>query len=259
MLKAEDAMEIGIQVSSLKPMLTTEAEVRTAFEKMAAMGCRTVQLQWIDPGVSIDFIARALADTGLRSVSVQDYYQTIAENRSYYYTLNQKTGGTWMCVSRVPERLRTRPGLDEYVQELRQMAAELDAIGQKVCFHPVFADYQPIDGICPVEYLMDRMPELSLCIDLYHLNKAGKSMPQWLRRWAGRVCMVHFKEGRHMPDGSEQLVPAGQGGIDWTGVVPACLETGVPYAFAEQERWDRDPFVCLGEAMDWLKARCAQP
>ena len=32
----------------------------------------------------------------------------------------------------------------------------------------------------------------------------------------------------------------------------ACLEVGVPYAFVEQERWDRDPYDCLGEAMAWL-------
>ena len=29
----------------------------------------------------------------------------------------------------------------------------------------------------------------------------------------------------------------------------ACLEAGVPYAFVEQERWDRDPYACLKEAM----------
>ena len=59
--------------------------------------------------------------------------------------------------------------------------------------------------------------------------------------------MVHFKDAA-----GEALVPAGQGDTNWNGVVEACMEACVPYAFVEQERWDRDPFICLKEAMDWL-------
>ena len=46
-------METGIQVSSLKPLLTTPEEVRTACAKMAELGSGPVQLQWIDPAVQV--------------------------------------------------------------------------------------------------------------------------------------------------------------------------------------------------------------
>jgi sugar phosphate isomerase/epimerase len=245
-------MKIGIQVSSFRPVLTTEQEVALAFQRMKAMGCDTVQLQWIDPAVSIEFIGETLKNTGIVSVSVQDFYETIRENRDYYDTLNGATGGTWICVSRIPERLKTREGLDLYVAELRAMASELALLGQKLCFHPVSGDFAPIAGLDPVEYLLEAMPELMICADLYHLNKSGKDMCAWLRRYAGRVCMVHFKDSRTDENGKEELVPAGQGDTDWTGVVEACVETGVEYGFAEQERWQGDPFDRLKEAFDWL-------
>ena len=70
--------------------------------------------------------------------------------------------------------------------------------------------------------------------------------------YAGRICMAHFKDGK---DG--RLVPAGQGDTDWRGVAAACLEADVSYAFVEQETWDRDPFVCLGEALNWLNGQIA--
>lgn len=248
-------MKTGIQVSSFRPVLTTEEQVRTAFDKMAAMGCGVVQLQWIDPSVSIDFIAECLQQTGIRSVGVQDFYQTVLENKAYYYELNGRTGGTWICVSRIPERLKSRAGLDGYVQELKAMQRELEEIGQRLCFHPVSADFVPIDGLNPVEYILDACPELDICFDLYHLNKSGLDMCRWIQKYAGRVCMVHFKEGRRLPDGTEQLVPVGQGDTDWTGVAEICRDTGVDYAFVEQERWDRDPFDCLREGLDWLKEK----
>lgn len=251
-------METGIQVSSLKPLLLTPEQVDIAFERIAAMGCKAVQIQWIDRLVPISDIARSLKRHGLRSVSVQDFYQTIVENKSYYYDLNAETGGDWLCVSRIPEHHKTRAGLDAFSAELRQMAGELGEMGQKLCFHPVAADFQRIGGTDPVEYLLTAVPEMEVCFDLYHLNKAGYSMPDMIRRYAGRVCMVHFKEGRKNPDGTETLVPAGQGDICWDGVVQACLQTGVPYAFAEQERWEKDPYDCLREALDWLRGQCGR-
>lgn len=243
-------MKTGIQVSSFRPVLRTEAQVRAAFEKMAAMGCEYVQLQWIDPGVRVDSIALCLKESGMQSAGVQDFYEVIRENKDYYLSLNAKTGGRWMCVSRIPERLKSRAGLDEFAGELAAFRQELEGFGQELCLHPVSGDFAPIDGLDPVAYILGQLPWLHICADLYHLDRVCGDLPGWLREYRGRVCMVHFKESLN-----GRLVPPGQGDIDWTGVFPACLETGVEYAFAEQETWDGDPFDCLRQGLDWINCQ----
>lgn len=243
-------MKTGIQVSSFKPILMNEKQVSHAFRQMQAMGCRLVQLQWINKSVPIDHIARCLRETGIENVSVQDFYEVIREDPDYYIQLNAATGGTWMCVSRIPERLKSPTGLDQFVEELRQFQLVLDKYGQKLCFHPVSADFAPIEGIQPVEYLLEQMPELAIASDLYHLNRCREMIP-WLKRYPGRVCMVHFKDENEKGD----LVPPGQGIVPWEGVAEACRQIGVLYAFAEQERWEGDPFDRLKEGFDWV---CAQ-
>ena len=241
-------MELGIQVSSLKPLLNTPEQVDQVFARMAQMGCRWVQLQWIDPAVSPEDIAAALNRHGLRSVSVQDFCTSIRETLEYYVNLNQRTGGRWLCVSRIPEECKSPQGLAAFALELNALNEKISPLGQQVCFHPVSADFQAVPGLDAVEVLLEKLPWMPLCLDLYHLNRCCGDMPGYIRRHAGRICMVHFKDSR---DG--RLVPAGQGDTPWEGVAHACRDAGVEYAFVEQETWDGDPFQCLQEALDWLK------
>lgn len=251
-------MKNGIQVSSLKPLLLNEDQAALAFAQMRSLGCTTVQLQWIDPSVSQEALSRILRENQMESVSVQDFYEVIRDDLAYYTALNAATGGTWLCVSRIPDRLKSREGLDNFVQELRDIQKKLDSLGQTLCFHPVSADFTAVAGLDAVAYLLEAMPELDICLDLYHLNRNCADMSSWIRRYAGRICMVHFKDSK---DGC--LVPAGQGDTNWTGVVKACMDSGIPYAFVEQEHWERDPYDCLKEAMDWLDMEmntvCAHP
>lgn len=242
----------GIQVSSFKPILTTAEEVRTACAHMRAMGCRAVQLQWIDLSVPIEEIAQALKDNELYSVSVQEIYETFLQQKDYFLRLNTATGGTWVCVSRIPARCRSAAGLEALKVEWQALIDELAPMGMKLCFHPVSADYEPVDGMDAITWLMEALPQMDMCLDLFHCSRMGVSMAEMLRRWRGRICMVHFKDYTLQADGAVKLAPAGSGDIDWTGVAAACLETGVPYAFVEQERWEGDPFAALEQALVWL-------
>ena len=242
-------MKTGIQISSLKPLLTTCGQVTEAFEKMTSLGCRYGQLQWIDPSVPIDHIAKAMAQTGMESLGTQDFYVAVMENLEYYVNLNAATGGAWLTVSRIPDRCKAREGLDIFAGELENLRERLAPLGQRVCFHPVTADYTAVPGMSAVEYLLEKLPWLELCLDLYHLDRNCPDMPGFIRRYAGRIPMVHFKDHR---DGV--LVPAGQGQVRWEGVVATCMDAAVAYALAEQETWAGDPYACLDQALAWIKS-----
>lgn len=244
-------MEMGIQVSSLKPLLVTAEQVRQAFAGIASLGCRYVQLQWIDPEVPIGDIADALEQAGLSSVGVQDFYERVAEDLLYYVNLNRATGGVWVAVSRIPHRCKSRAGLKDFVLELKQLQETLAPLGQKLCFHPVTGDYLAVPEFDAVEYLMDALPDMALCLDLYHLHRCCGDMPGFIRRYSGRIPMVHFKDA----DERGKLVPAGQGIVAWDGLMAACREAGVTWGLGEQEQWEGDPYQCLAQALRWMENR----
>lgn len=243
----------GIQVSSLRPLMKTPGQVSEAFSRFAGMGCKIVQLQWIDSAVSPEYIAKALRNAGLTSVSVQDFYTEVMANLEYYTKLCNLTGSEWLCVSRIPESYKTNQSIVAYAKELDSLADMIMPMGLKLCFHPTSPDYGLIDGGTLVDALMDAVQcPLHLCLDFYHIWKSGISMPGLLHQYRGRVCMVHFKD--YLGD---ELVPAGQGEINWGPAIDACMETGVTYGFVEQETWSRDPFECIGEAFSWLNGQLA--
>lgn len=241
-------MKTGIQISSLKNLIQTEEAFRIACEKIAALGCDTVQLQWLGRDILPEAAARILRETGLNSVSIQDFYGLVREDFEYYVNLNAVTGGRWFTVSRIPEDCKSREGLGEFIRQLRHLQGCLDAYGQKLLFHPVTADFRAVPGMNAVEYLMDAMPELELCLDLFHLNRNCDDMPGFLRRCGGRIPLVHFKD----EDETGKLVPAGSGIVRWEGVMEACREAGVLWGFAEQETWEGDPYLCLEQALRWI-------
>ena len=241
-------MKTGIQVSSLKPLLKNTEQVREAFARVADLGCGCVQLQWVDPAVPIPEIAGALRENYMESVSVQDFYDLVRKDLEYYVNLNTATGGIWLTVSRIPDRCKSREGLDVFADELTKLAETLAPLGQRVCLHPVTADFTAVPGMNPVEYLLEKLPWLELCLDLFHLDRNCRDMPGFIRRYAGRIPMVHFKDHRE-----GVLVPAGRGQVNWTGVVDACLDAGVAYGFVEQETWEGDPYRCLDQALTWLR------
>ena len=144
------------------------------------------------------------------------------------------------------------------------MAARIAPMGMTLAFHPRAREWAPADtaepGLSCTELLLEHTPQnVTLGLDLYHSGKAGLAPDALLRRWAGRVEFVHFKDYCVAPDGSETLVPVGQGVTDWSAAVDACRETGVRWAFAEQERWEKDAFLCMRESLDAMRAWGFEP
>ena len=245
----------GIQISSFRPLLSTPEGVAQVMAETARMGCTTVQLQWIDFSVPPEVIVE-MERRGIRSVSTQDLFEVVQARLDYFIRLNRLSGGEWVCVSRIPPEYTGPAGLAEFVRQLERLEQRLAPEGLKLCFHPRAEDFAAADGVCPVDVLMQRWHGGALCLDLYHAYRAGLAPEAALRRWAGRVCMVHFKDYRPGPAG-DMLTPAGSGVIPWDAALRACRETQVPYGFVEQETWDGDPFRCLGQAFAWLRAQTA--
>lgn len=245
--------QLGYQASSLKPYLTTPQDVLSTFQRLHAIGYRHAQLQWIGRAVPLDCTAEALQQAGLACIATQDGYADVLGDLDYYVRMNVLWGSKSLCVSTIPRELMNAEGLRHFAAEMLRMAAVLKDHGLGLSFHPTAPNYAPVQGVCAVDAVMEMLPaEVCLTFCVLHAVRAGVDPVQLLERYSGRVEICHFKDAVRLPDGTECLVPVGQGYIDWPPIFDACQRTGVRWGLAEQETWQKDAFVCAQESFAYI-------
>ena len=247
-------MKLGIQISSVKKYLENEQDVLASFKKVSQIGYKYIQIQWISPDVSPEFIKSALAETNLTCVGTQDYFDEVIPNLDNIIKMNDLWGGGDICVSRIPDRYHSLDGCMQLASEINEAIKIAESKGKTLSFHPIWTDYQIINGKPMIETLLENT-KLQIVLDAYHANKAGLDVVDIIKKWQGKIQFIHFKDMKINDDGTEELTPVGQGQIDWDSIIKACIETGVKYCFAEQERWQKDPFVCLKDSHDFIADR----
>lgn len=243
---------LGYQISSLKPLLRSEEEVRTAMRRLRDIGYHVLQIQWISPDVPDEAVAEALKDNGMRCIGVQDRYPAIREGFERFLRQNRLFGGGDLCISGIPPECFNEEGLSRYAAELSTMEKRVQAEGMRFSFHPIWSDYAAAGGVPAVERLLDMLPDMQLTLCIRHTVKAGLDPIALLERYRGRISIVHCKDYTLSSNGEEIMVPTGQGEIDWPPILAACGRTGVRWALAEQERWEKDPFLCAQESREYL-------
>lgn len=243
---------IGIQVSSVKPFLKTSDEVNEAFEKFKASGFNYAQLQWIDPSVDDNDIKNALVKNDIISVSSQDYYHVIRDNKEAYINTCLVTGTKDLTVSGIPEQYMSKEGCDIFAKELIEFSKILANKGLTMSFHPRSQEYVDVGGVLATDLLLEKtVGHMYLCLDGYHVHASKLEPADYIAKYHEILTGFHFKDCK-IVDGKKVLAPIGQGTFNWDKTFEACIKYQVKYCYVEQESWDKDPFVSLKESLDYL-------
>lgn len=247
--------KLGIQISSVKAYLQTPEDVLASFRKVSEIGYKAIQIQWINPEVPMEFIHAALQETNLECIGTQDYYDVVIAHLEEVIDMNDLWGGTYITVSGLPERYQSYEGCLEYAKELNKLSEYLETRGKILNFHPRLMDVFQYGAKNSLEIIFENTRrEFQLLLDIYHIIHAGLDPVEWINKVKGRNDLIHFKDGYEEPKGNHVLMPVGQGLTHWKPIFEATIETGVKYAFAEQETFQSEPFQCLKDSYDYLVA-----
>lgn len=145
---------------------------------------------------------------------------------------------------------------EKFRETFLPVAEAIKSAGALLGFHNHHYEFQKFGQ----KTILARMAEdfsaenLTFILDTYWVQYGGGSPAAWLRKLAGRVSRVHFKD-MNVSVNTPRMAAVGEGNMDWGGILAACSDAGTEYAFVEQDDcYGDDPFDCLKRSFQNLRA-----
>ena len=142
----------------------------------------------------------------------------------------------------------------------RKLGAELSAVapeyadaGLTLCYHNHAFEFALSAGDqTGLDVLFESAPSLHAELDTFWVKKAGKDIPSYLRRLAGRVPLVHLKD----MDTAGNFAPVGTGTVDYPALFAAAEEAKVKFYVVEQDSCQPPltPFESIRISIENLRA-----
>jgi inosose dehydratase len=162
---------------------------------------------------------------------------------------------------------------NQLMEHIREICGHAAGFGVRVVIHPHAGGY--LEFADEIDQLTSDIPyeTAGLCLDTGHLYYAGMDPVTWLKKYAGRLDYVHFKDvneniyreamkqdSLRFFEGVAQgtMCPIGTGALDYPAIQRTLDEIGYSgYITIEQERDPRDSGATLSDvkaSVDYLKS-----
>ncbi|MGI6239220.1 MAG: sugar phosphate isomerase/epimerase family protein [Christensenellales bacterium] len=250
----------GAQMFSVRTLTQTEQGLDGALQAIAGMGYTTVQLSGQSREIDPARIRGMLDRHNLKCPATHISFQEMEEDLPAVVARHKLWDCPYVGVGAMPFELGgTAEGLRTFAKRASVVAKKLKDEGLTFIYHNHAFEFRKFDGVTGMEILMQELaPEAQFEIDVYWVQAGGANPIDWIHKVAGRMDVVHFKEmsGR-LPDETSRsmtdMVPIGEGNLDWAAIMRACDETGVKFAFIEQDNAvETDPLDCMRRSFDNL-------
>lgn len=249
-----DKNSIAAQLFTLREFLKTPGDIEESLKKVKGIGYNAIQVSGLGP-VEPAFLKELASELDLKICVTHTSFGRMKNDLKA--VINEHR--LWDCEfvgigSMPPEYPRTKEGYIKFAREASIIAKELANSGLKLVYHNHNFEFQKYDGICALDILINETdPKIfGFEIDTYWVQSGGGSPVQWLKKVAGRIDVVHFKD-MEIKDCKQEMAAIGEGNLDWPSIIEVCREIGVKWYAVEQDVCPRDPFDCLSSSLKYLQ------
>jgi len=95
-------------------------------------------------------------------------------------------------------------------------------------------------------------PSLQAELDACWVHKAGVDPAEYIRKYAGRLPLVHLKD-MAVVDGEVQTVELGKGEVNLAAIAAAAKEAGSEWLIVEQDHCANPPLESVATSIGWIR------
>jgi sugar phosphate isomerase/epimerase len=132
-------------------------------------------------------------------------------------------GCRYNVTSTSAERFRTLDGIKEQAAQFEEAAGMLAPHAIRLGLHNHWWEMGIVENRLGIEHFLEMAPSVLLQLDIYWAANFGRvDVPGFIRAWAGRIPMLHVKDGPLMEGKPHTAVGKGRMNI------PACVQAADP-------------------------------
>ena len=239
-------MKLGAQLYTVRDYCKNLDSFEETLKKVAQIGYKYVQLSGVCD-YTTEWINEKLKEYGLRaplthfdtSKILNETQETIDFHKSFDC---KYIGLGWYDFK--------QNSVDDFDNEFGEAIKTIANSNRAFCYHNHDPEFQIVDGKTILDLLCERFSadEFKITVDTYWVQAGGADPAQILRKLKGRIPCIHLKDMGF----NRIMLPVGSGNMNFAAIVEAAKESGVEYAFVEQDNCNgEDPFECLKKSFDY--------
>jgi len=140
-----------------------------------------------------------------------------------------------------------------YAEALRPAVAALKAEDLQLCLHNHYWEFdREFEGKTPHAWLMGEIPDICAELDTYWVQVGGRSAAAVIGAEAGRIPLLHIKDGPITSDKAIGMTAVGAGKMEWQPIVAAADPGMLRWLVVELDRCDTDMMEACAQSARFL-------
>lgn len=223
--------------------------------KVAEMGYEGVELAGYGDLGDAEKVKRALDVSGLRLVASHVSSQDLRDDLQRVIDEALILGNKYVVCSGLFAGDRSEDGYREFAKLCNEAGARLNSSAIQLCYHNHDFEFnEKVDGGYALDYLYENTEPalLQAELDTFWVQKGGEDPASYIRKYSGRVPLLHIKD--MTKDDAKTFAEVGEGSLDWPAIFAAAEEGGTTAYIVEQDICPGEPLDSVRKSLENLKA-----
>jgi sugar phosphate isomerase/epimerase len=247
--------KIALELYTIRDSMKNESDFADAMAKTRAAGYEAVELAGVSPDITAKTIKKILDDNGIVCMATQVGLAQLTDGLAQTIEDLATLECSHTALAAGPKEVRSRDGYIGLARTLTESGKELAKHDVKLAYHNHAFEFERYGDKTGFELLYENSDPnyLEAKIDTAWMQKGGADVVEWIRRLAGRMTVIHFKDYT-IVDNEITLSEVGEGNLNWKGIIKASEDAKIRWFVVEQDQCRRDPFESIRISFDNLKA-----
>jgi sugar phosphate isomerase/epimerase len=236
---------IAAQLYTVRDQLRDPSQVGSVLRRLRDIGYRAVEVAGLGPGARERFAAE-LSGAELVACAVHVPLERLVGDLDGVAAECREWGCGYVVLPSLPDGYRSEAGYRRFAAEAAELATRLRAFALQLVYHNHSHELERYGKQTGLELLLaaSASDTLKAELDTYWLQYGGVNPSSYIRRFKGRVPLVHLKD-MAVRDGRPMMAEVGEGNLDWPDILNACRDAGTEWLVVEQDESERNPMESL--------------